>query len=115
MLLHDIEYVNRSGKKISPVPQVESGKVLGFERGAGHGARAPREAEMQKLAYALMGVGALALIIWGVKDFMTDATVDPLIRIAVAAVGLGVLLLIGVVIRDRVRASRNDKFKGVQR
>jgi len=69
---------------------------------------------MQKLAYALMGIGALALVIWGVKEFMTDATVDPLIRIAVAAGGLGVLLLIGVVIRDRVKASRSDKFKGVQ-
>jgi len=69
---------------------------------------------MQKISYALMGIGALVLVIWGIKEFMTDATVDPLIRIAVAAVGLGILLLIAVVIRDRVRASKNDRFKGVQ-
>jgi hypothetical protein len=45
---------------------------------------------------------------------MSDPTVDPLIRIAVAAVGLGILLLIGIVIRDHRRASKDDKFKGVQ-
>ena len=70
---------------------------------------------MQKLAYALIGIGAVALVAWGVKEFMSDPTVDPLIRIAVAAVGLGILLLIGIVIRDRRRASKDDKFKGVQR
>lgn len=69
---------------------------------------------MQKLAYALIGIGAVALVAWGVKEFMTDSTVDPLIRIAVAAVGLGILLLIGIVIRDRRRTSKDDKFKGVQ-
>jgi hypothetical protein len=50
-----------------------------------------------------------------VKEFLTDPGVDLLIRIAVAAVGIGLLILIGVVVRDRVRASRNDRFKGVER
>jgi len=70
---------------------------------------------MHKLAYTLIGIGALVLVIWGVKEFLTDPGVDLLIRIAVAAVGLGLLILIGVVVRDRIRASKNDKFKGVQR
>ncbi len=70
---------------------------------------------MHKLAYGLIGLGLLTLVAWGVKEFMTDSTVDILIRIAVACAGLGLLLLVGIVIRDRVRASKNDKFKGVQR
>jgi hypothetical protein len=70
---------------------------------------------MHKLAYVLIGIGALVLVIWGVKEFLTDPGVDLLIRIAVAAVGLGLLILIGMVARDRIRASKNDKFKGVQR
>ena len=70
---------------------------------------------MHKLAYALIGLGLLALVAWGIKEFMTDPTVDILIRIAVACAGLGFLLLVGIVIRDRVRTSKNDKFKGVQR
>jgi len=70
---------------------------------------------MHKIGYALIGIGALVLVIWGVKEFLTDPSVDLLIRIAVVAVGLGLLILIGVVARDRIRASKNDKFKGVQR
>jgi hypothetical protein len=70
---------------------------------------------VHKLAYALIGIGAVVLVVWGVKEFLTDPGVDLLIRIAVAAVALGLLILIGVVARDRIRASKNDKFKGVQR
>lgn len=70
---------------------------------------------MNKLAYALIGIGAVVLVVWGVKEFLTDPGVDLLIRIAVAAVGLGLLILIAIVARDRIRASKNDKFKGVER
>ena len=70
---------------------------------------------MHKVAYALIGIGAVVLVIWGVKEFLTDPGVDLLIRIAVAAVALGLLMLVGMVIRDRVHASKNDKFKGVER
>ncbi|TFH37176.1 MAG: hypothetical protein E4G93_00825 [Dehalococcoidia bacterium] len=70
---------------------------------------------MNKVAYALIGIGAVVLVVWGVKEFFADPGVDLLIRIAVAAVGLGLLILIGMVARDRIRASKNDKFKGVQR
>ncbi|NLE94097.1 MAG: hypothetical protein GX600_00240 [Dehalococcoidia bacterium] len=70
---------------------------------------------MNKVAYALIGIGVLVLAIWGAKEFLTDPGVDLLIRIAVAAVGLGLIILIGVVLRDRIRASKNDRFKGVQR
>ena len=70
---------------------------------------------MQKLAYALIGIGAVVLVVWGVKEFFTDPEVDLLIRIAVGAVGLGLLVLLGVVLRDRRRSSKNDRFKGVER
>ncbi len=70
---------------------------------------------MYKVAYAFIGIGATVLVIWGIREFLTDPSVDLLIRIAVAAVAIGLLLLLAVVIRDRVRASRNDRFKGVQR
>jgi hypothetical protein len=72
-------------------------------------------ARMQKLAYALIGIGAVVLIIWGVKEFFVDPEVDLLIRIAVGAVGLGLLVLFGVVLRDRRRSSKNDRFKEVER
>ena len=70
---------------------------------------------MQKLAYALIGIGAVVLLIWGVKEFLIDPEVDLLIRIAVGAVGLGLLVLLGVVLRDRRRAGKTDRFKEVER
>jgi len=70
---------------------------------------------MQKLAYALIGIGAVVLLIWGVKEFFIDPEVDLLIRVAVGAVGLGLLVLFGVVLRDRKRSSKNDRFKEVER
>ncbi|MBN1855668.1 MAG: hypothetical protein JW846_01790 [Dehalococcoidia bacterium] len=70
---------------------------------------------MQKLAYALIGIGAVVLAVWGIKEFFIDPEVDLLIRIAVGAVGLGLLVLLGVVLRDRLRSNKNDRFKGVDR
>ncbi|MBE9505905.1 MAG: hypothetical protein IMY84_03740 [Chloroflexi bacterium] len=70
---------------------------------------------MQKLAYALIGTGAVVLVVWAVKEFFTDPEVDLLIRIAVGAVGLGLLVLLGVVLRDRLRSGKNDRFKEVER
>ncbi len=70
---------------------------------------------MQKLAYALIGIGAVVLVVWGVKEFFIDPEVDLLIRIAVGAVGLGLLVLLGVVLRDRRRSSKDDRFKEVER
>jgi len=70
---------------------------------------------MQKLAYALIGIGALVLVVWGIKEFFIDPEVALLIRIAVGAVGLGLLVLLGVVLKDRLRSSKNDRFKGVDR
>ena len=70
---------------------------------------------MQKLAYALIGIGALVLVVWSIKEFFIDPEVDLLIRVAVGAVGLGLLVLLGVVLKDRLRSSKNDRFKGVDR
>lgn len=70
---------------------------------------------MQRLGYILIGLGALALTIWLGAQFLRDPDVSAFVKIAVSAVGVGVLVLLAAVLRDRVRASRNDKFKGVER
>ena len=70
---------------------------------------------MHKIGYALIGIGVVVLAIWGAKEFLTDPGVDPLIRAAVAALCIGLVVLLAAVTRDRIKASRNDKFKGVQR
>ncbi len=70
---------------------------------------------MQKAAFILIGLGVLALIGWGVQGFFMASDVPLLAKIAVGAVGVGVLILIGVAIKDRLKKAKTEKFKEVER
>ena len=69
----------------------------------------------QKIGFSLVGVGVLALIGWSVQDFFLASDIPLLVRIAVGAIGAGLLVLLGSVIKDRVVAVRTDDFKEVDR
>ena len=69
----------------------------------------------QNIAYILMGLGVLALIGWGVQGFFMSSEIPLLIRIAAGAVGVGVLILIGVAIKDRLSKAKTESFKEVER
>jgi len=70
---------------------------------------------MQNVAFILIGLGVLALIGWAVQGFFTASDIPLLIRIAVGVISVGVLVLIGVAIKDRLARAKTDKFKGVER
>ena len=69
----------------------------------------------QNIAFILIGLGILALIGWGVKGFFMAADIPLLIRIAVGAISIGVLVLIGVAIKDRLAKAKTEDFKEVER
>ena len=69
----------------------------------------------QKLALILMGIGTLILIGWSVKAFFMASDIPLLVRIAVGAVGAGILILIGVAIKDRMAKAKTEDFKGVEK
>ena len=69
----------------------------------------------QNVAFILIGLGILALIGWSVEIFFMASDIPLLIRIAAGVVGVGVLILIGVAIRDRFRKAKTEKFKEVER
>ena len=69
----------------------------------------------QNIAFILMGLGVLALIGWGVQGFFTSSDIPLLIRIAVGAIGAGVLILIIIAIKDRLAKAKDEDFKGVER
>lgn len=69
----------------------------------------------QNAAFILIGLGVLALIGWSVKVFFLAADIPLLIRIAVGAIGVGVLVLIGVVIKDRLKKAKIEDFKEVEK
>ena len=70
---------------------------------------------MQNVAFILIGMGILVLIGWGVRGFFMEADIPVWIRIAVGAIGGGVLILIGVAIKDRLTKAKKDDFKEVEK
>ncbi len=70
---------------------------------------------MMNLAFILIGLGILVLIGWSVQGFFAASEIPALIRIAVGVIGVGVLILTGVVIRDRVKKAKTEDFKEVER
>ena len=70
---------------------------------------------MQNIAFILISIGILVLIGWGVKGFFMAADIPLLIRIATGAIGAGVLVLIGIAIKDRLAKAKKEDFKEVEK
>ena len=70
---------------------------------------------LQKIAFALIAAGILVLIGWGVKGFFLAADIPIWIRVAVGAIGVGVVILIGVAIKDRLSKQEKEDFKEVDK
>jgi hypothetical protein len=69
----------------------------------------------QNTAFILIGLGILALIGWAVEGFFTASEIPLLLRIAVGVIGTGVLILIGIAIRDRLKKAKKEDFKEVEK
>jgi len=70
---------------------------------------------MQNLAYILIGLGILALIGWGLQVLFVASDIPLLIRIAIGVITAGILILIGVAIKDRLAKAKTEDFKEVKR
>ncbi len=69
----------------------------------------------QNIALILMGIGILALIGWSAEAFFMSGEIPLLVRIAVGAIGAGILILIGIAIKDRIARAKTENFKEVER
>ena len=69
----------------------------------------------QNMAFILIGIGTLILIGWSVKVFFMASDIPLLIRIAVGVIGAGVLVLIGIAIKDRLAKGKKEDFKEIER
>ena len=70
---------------------------------------------MQNVAFVLIGIGVLALVVWALQAFFTASEIHILIRIAAGAVGAGILILIGIAIKDRLTKPKEDDFKEIEK
>jgi hypothetical protein len=68
----------------------------------------------QKIGFILIGLGVLVMLGWTVQVFLTDPEVPLLLKIAIGAVGAGILILIVVVIKDRLTRAKTEDFKEVE-
>jgi len=69
----------------------------------------------QNVAFILIGIGTLALIGWMVQGFFTASKIPLLIRIATGAAGAGIIILIGIAIKDRLAKAKKEDFKEVEK
>jgi hypothetical protein len=68
----------------------------------------------QNVAFALIGLGIIVLIGWSVQGFFANSEIPIAIRITTGAVTVGVLILIGIVVKDRIAKAKTENFKGVE-
>ncbi len=70
---------------------------------------------MQNLAFILIGIGVLTLVGYALQGFFTDSEIYIFIRIAIGAAGIGVLILFGLAIKDRLKRVKTGDFKEVDK
>ena len=69
----------------------------------------------QNVAFILIGIGILALVGWSVKAFFMETDIPLIIRIATGAISAGILVLLGVAIKERLIKAKKENFKGVEK
>ena len=69
----------------------------------------------QKVAFILIGIGAVVIIYYGVKGFFFSVGVPLAIRIAIGIIGFGILVLLGIAIKDRRKKAKTEDFKEIEK
>ena len=69
----------------------------------------------QNAAFILIGISILILVGWAVKGFFITSEIPLLVRIAVGAIGVGILVLISITIKDRLAKVKTEDFEGVEK
>jgi len=69
----------------------------------------------QNIALVLMALGMLALIGWAANAFFAESDIPLVVRIAVGTIGAGILIMLGLAIKDRIKKAKTDEFKEVER
>jgi hypothetical protein len=69
----------------------------------------------QNIALGLMALGMLALVGWAASAFFANSEIPLVVRIAVGTIGAGILIMLGIAIKDRITKGKTDEFKEVER
>ena len=69
---------------------------------------------MQNIAFILIGLGVMVVIGWVFRGFFMAEDVPVLLRAAVGVIGVGVLILICVAVKERMTRAKSEDFKEVE-
>ena len=67
---------------------------------------------MQKLAYILIGISVVGLVGWGIYAFFAEDEMPLVVKLAFSAIGLGIIILLGIAIKDRINENKTSNKKG---
>jgi hypothetical protein len=70
---------------------------------------------MTNAVLVTVGLAILVLIGWMAKAFFLAAEISIFLRILVGVVIIGGLILLGIVIKDKLKQDKKDNFKGVDK
>jgi uncharacterized protein YacL len=70
---------------------------------------------MANVVMATVGLAILVLVGWMAKAFFLAAEIPLFFRILVAVVIVGGVILLGIVIKDKLKQDKKDNFKGVDK
>ncbi|HAS28391.1 MAG TPA: hypothetical protein DCR59_04415 [Dehalococcoidia bacterium] len=70
---------------------------------------------MTNAVLVTIGLAILVLIGWMAKAFFLAVEIPILLRILVGIVIVGSVILLGIVIKDKLKQDKKDDFKGVDR
>jgi len=68
---------------------------------------------LQKTVYAFIGLATVGIIGYALWNFFASSDIHLLIRIAVGIIAAGILILLGIAIRDRLVKMKKEDFKEV--
>jgi len=70
---------------------------------------------LQNALFIIIGLAIITLIGWGARGFFMEAEIPIFLRILVGVATVGVVALLGIVIRDRIKQAKEEDFKEVDK
>ncbi len=70
---------------------------------------------MQNVAFIVIGLGILVFIGWLARGFFMADEISLFVRIVGGIVAVAVVMLFGIVIKDRIAQAKKDDFKEVDK
>ena len=68
----------------------------------------------QRIAWVFIGAGTLVLMGWGLWEFVKAEDIPLFVRVASVAIALGLVVMVGIVLKDRLKQAQTDEFKEVE-